>query len=511
MSRSLKLCLAEYPRVMLEAIAEGWGLTLTDEQLPEIVERLVADMTNSDNVRRVIRKLSDVELAALATVAGAGQTKAHALARKYGDVRHLGPGRLEWEQAWRTPASAVEHLWFLGLLHIGYGMDERFHGKVFFVPPEILLAIPSLAVSRPEFKVRVVPAPQNVRDDGESLARGVFVLLSYLRNGSVRSRRGILSARDLNRLLPRLRHAGLRTERTDTPHAPHLSFLQHMCLKAGLARRPEGLWKPTDEAARWLKQDALNRCRSLYQVWLDDPDWNELWIMPGTRCEDTGWHNDPIIARKAVIACLNTCPANSWIDAASFLGALYELDPDFMRPDGDYDSWYIRDAVSGRYLMGFSSWHQVEGELVRHLLETSLAWLGVVALGYSAMGERADRFMLTDRGAVIMGSSGITPAPPLRLMVRPDLQVIVPHEASWYDRFLLERFARWVDEGPHSARYRIDAQSIRTCLDEGVGPDQILAFLRRAGGARVPAPVVRSVRGWGSDGNTGSCRPVPLS
>lgn len=511
MPRSLKACLAEYPRVMLEAIAESWGVTLTDEQLPEIVDRLVADMTNPDNARRVIGRLSDVERDALATVARAGQARAHVIARKYGDVRHLGPGRLEWEQAWRTPASAVERLWFSGLLHIGYGMDQLFHGKVFFVPPEIPHALPPLAVNRPEFAVRVVPEPHDMRDDGDSLAYGIFVLLAYLRNASVRSRTGNLPARDLSHLLPRLRYAGLAPERKDAAQARRVGFLQHLTRKALLASRLEGQWKPTDAAALWLKQDALTRCRRLYQAWLKDPDWNELWLMPAVRCEDTGWRNDPLLARKAVIACLARCPANSWIDTLSFVKALYDLDPDFMRPDGDYDSWYIRDAASGRYLTGFSSWLQVEGELIRYVLEAPLCWLGMVATGCSALGERMDRFKLTERGAAILGSGGIALATPTRLTVQSDLQVIVPHGASWYDRFLLERFARWVNEGTESARYRIDARSIRGCVEQGSGPDQILAFLRRASAGRVPATVVKYVRKCsGASGCDGSPHKTSL-
>ena len=119
--------------------------------------------------------------------------------------------------------------------------------------------------------------------------------------------------------------------------------------------------------------------------------------------------------------------------------------------------------------------------------------------------------MLTDRGAAILGSRTVAPAPPLRLTVQPDLQVIVPREASWYDRFLLERFARWVDEGPQSASYRMNAQSIRACLEQGIGSDQILAFLRRASAARVPAPVVRAVRAWSSAVGPGSSKSLPHS
>ncbi|NIO71720.1 MAG: hypothetical protein GTN71_22490, partial [Anaerolineae bacterium] len=49
-----------------------------------------------------------------------------------------------------------------------------------------------------------------------------------------------------------------------------------------------------------------------------------------------------------------------------------ESDPDFQRPDGDYSSWYIRQADTGRYLSGFESWDQVEGALIAYLIAQPL-------------------------------------------------------------------------------------------------------------------------------------------
>ncbi len=125
MTRPLRDCLNEYPRIMLEAIAEGWGIPLTDERTPEIVARLTEEMTDPEAMRMVLQRLSDVEREALAFVVAMSQVKAHVMTRKYGAIRRLGPGRLEWEQAWRQPASITEKLWFLGFIYRTYGMNEQ--------------------------------------------------------------------------------------------------------------------------------------------------------------------------------------------------------------------------------------------------------------------------------------------------------------------------------------------------------------------------------------------------
>ncbi len=499
MPRSLRDALTEYPRIMLEAIADGWGIALTDEQMPEIVDRLAAEMVNPESVQYVLRRLNEAEQTALAYVATVGQVKAHVMARQYGAIRPLGPGRLEWEAAWRQPVSAAERLWFLGLIYREYAQDERYHGDVFCIPAELCAALPPLRIELPAFHVEPAAHPAAIRDDRDALAHDIFVVLSYVRRHEVRTRtprgesevaKGILTTRELSALHPRL--AG-------SPEAQRLRFLLHLCARAGLIGVKEGLWRPTEEAATWLKGSEIARMRALYQAWLEDADWNELWLMPGVRCEGTGWRNDPLLPRRVVVDYLRRCPAAAWWTTGSFVESLHGVAPDLMRPDGDYDSWYIRDVRTGQYLLGWGSWPRVEGALIRYLLQHPLRWLGVVAIGQVEGETEASSFMLTQPGAAVLGTGEVAPGQPERIIMQPDLHVLVPRGASWYDRFLLERFARWSDEKEGIARYRLEAGTVRAYLAEGVSVEQILAFLRRVTGDRLPPKVVRTLQSWAAN------------
>jgi hypothetical protein len=487
MARSLRICLAEYPRIMLEAIAEGWGIALTNKQLPEVVDRLALEMTNSDNLQLLLQRLSAPERQALALVAATGQVKAHVLTRRYGELRHFGPGKLEWAHAWREPATLVERLWFLGLLYAGYGTDERFRGQVFFIPPEILAALPPMSAALPVFHVESAPIPAIVHDDSEALAQDASTILSYLRNNQVHARTGILSSQDLPRLRPRW--SGPAT-------VGRLSFVQHLCKASGLVSKAPGVWKPTAAAADWLKASPCDRRRSLYQAWQHDAEWNELWLVPGIRCEKTGWHNDPVSARQGVLRSLAQCAVGTWCTIESFITAIHEVSPDFLRPDGDYDSWYIRHAKTGHYLTGYQNWDKVEGALIHYLLESNLRWLGIVALGGTRQEDPLDRFMLTPGGAATLGLSE-GPQPVLRpFLLQPEMQVLVPRESNWYDRYLLERFARWLGEQSAGTTYVLDKPSVQGGLQSSISLDQILAFLRRTTGRTPPSPIVRTLRAW---------------
>jgi hypothetical protein len=258
----------------------------------------------------------------------------------------------------------------------------------------------------------------------------------------------------------------------------------------------EGRWTPTAEAATWLKGGDITRRRALYLAWLQDAEWNELRSMSGVVCEDTGWRNDPLLPRPVVVDYLRQCPVATWWTMRSFVDSLHEVAPDLMRPDGDYESWYIRDAQTGQYLMGWGSWDKVEGALIRHLLQASLHWLGVVAVGQVKGETGASAFMVTQSGAAMLSATEIAERRPQRMTVQADLQVMVPREASWYDRFLLERLARWLDETGTMARYRLDSAAVRAYLSTGVTMEQILAFLRRVTGNRLPPGMVRALQSW---------------
>ncbi len=453
-------------------------------------------MTNAETVEMVVQRLDDTEKEALAYVRHMGQAKAHVLARRYGPIRPFGPGRLEWEQEWRKPTSASERLWFLGLIHRDYGLDEEYHGEVFFVPPEIGRVLPPLRASLPVFRVDPAELPAAVRYDKDALARDAFVMLSHLRHHDVRAKKGVLAKHELDQARRRL----------SNDHPPRLQLLQHLCQQAGLVRRHKGVWEPTAQAAEWLKAEPLARGAALFEAWLKDWDWNDLCLVPDISCEDTGWRNDPVLARQGLIRHLHKCPLEAWLTVDSLIESIHQVDPDFMRPDGDYDSWYIRDISTGHYLMGYRNWNQVEGAFISYLLENPLLWLGAVALGYAQGCSQAASFKLTADGAAIVGlgkaigprDSGFpgqdSSLPPI--VLQPDLQVLVPREASWYDRFLLERFARWIDEQHGTVRYAIDAASVHTALQKGITIRQIKAFLRRASQGRVPGEMIRILDSW---------------
>jgi hypothetical protein len=496
MRPTLRESLEDYPAVMLEAVAEGWGLSLLDEQLPETVERLVSEMTDPAALERMTSQLSRDERQALSYVAALGEVKRHVMARKYGRIRRLGPGRLEWERAWREPTSAAERLWFLGLIHRGYRKDEQYHGEVYYVPEEIREALPALEVVWPVPSLKRTPRPPDVLEDGDALARDAFVFLSHVRNHDVREKRGVLSRHELARIRARL----------SSLEAPRLQFLQHLCERSELLCREAGIWQPTRHAAAWLKLEPLSRQRLLFSSWLDDGSWNDLLHVPSLNCEDTGWGNDPVLARQAVVTWLREAPPGIWLCTESLLTTVRDLEPDFARPDGDYESWYIRDATSGQYLTGFHHWDMVEGAYIRYLLGHPLRWLGVTNVSAGDIPGFPSSFQVTADGAELLAARsserervGRRPGAlqgTRHVDVEPDGRLLISLDASWYDRFILERFSEWLRERNRVAEYRMTQQTVRKAAAEGIRARQVEAFLRHVTGDCLPSKLRRNIHLW---------------
>lgn len=490
MERDLKTCLGEHLRVMLEAIAEGWRIPLADERTDELIALLHDEMTKPGAATALLNRLSDAEREALGYVVALGEVKGHDMLRRYGGIRHLGAGRLEWENAWRAPVSTTERLFFLGLVFRGYSADESYHGQVFFVPPDLRAALPPLPVTLPRFECHPAPTPESVWDADDTFCEDVLAILVHLRKHEVRARKGILAAHEMRTLASRL---------TGMQNRQRLALLQHMCERTGMIVREEGVWKPTAVAADWLRRTPTGRRQWLFEAWAADPTVNELCQVPSINCEQTGWRNDPVLARRTVLHYLAQCPVGQWLTLSSFVGSLHEVAPDLQRPDGDYDSWFIRDAKTGQYLSGFENWERVEGAYIRYLLVGPLVWLGIVAVGRSEQAAAADVFALRPEESIALKSDLEEEPSLLPLTVQPDHTVLAQEPADWYDRFLLERFARWVGRKDGTAHYRITRDSVREGVVRELTASQITAFLRRASAGRAPAAVLRAVQRWADE------------
>jgi hypothetical protein len=228
---------------------------------------------------------------------------------------------------------------------------------------------------------------------------------------------------------------------------------------------------------------------------------NELHMLPNLSPEGN-WENDPLRARQAVLGQLLGIPKDTWWNLDAFIAAIKQRDPDFQRPAGDYDSWFIRDTQSGEYLRGFEHWEEVDGRLIRYILSGPLHWLGVLDLACLEPGHEVAAFRLSGWSSSLL--KGETPkGMPVEketIVVRSDARIsarwLVPRRA----RYQLARFCEWGKRTPDEYQYRISPQSLIDAQKQGLTVSQLLVLLNRYAQA-VPPSLVKALERWEKKGS----------
>lgn len=506
MLKNLHDSLLDYDLPMLRAVARARGHELHETRQPEAVKELSARLLTSESVEWALSRLDERGREALdALLRAGGEMKLHIFTHHYGPVRAMGPGRLEREKVWMEPETPAEQLWFTGLMFRTFAEVSGGHRAEFvYVPSDVLPLLPPVAVVTPTFRVSAVEAPAVIRTATTALVDALFALLVNLQMHPAPLERGELT-RSARRRTHRYMHLPFDADRNDPEGeepSSYVQFLYHLSLGTKLARETDRRLKPNpDEARRWLKWRRDQQLFFLQRFWSSDPTWNELRHIPSLELEDTGWTNDTVMARQAILGHLKACPPGAWLSLESFIAAVKAVDPDFARPDGDYRSWYIRDARTGVYLMDFACWDYVERELIVHLLNAPLHWLGAVDLGFS--GEdvaEPEAFRLNPNGLALLGLAdppSVAEAAPPSLLVRDDFTIHLDEGGRLFEQFQLHRFAQ-LKEGRKGRGlvFQITRSSLATAHQQGISPKMILSLLQRLSPTPLPTRVLKALRHW---------------
>ena len=227
----------------------------------------------------------------------------------------------------------------------------------------------------------------------------------------------------------------------------------------------------------FLEQPRPEQRFTLWEAWRTSPEWNDLERIPGLDCSWGDWQNNPLQTREVVLQLLGRLLPGAWYSQADVINAIKETLPDFQRPTGDYDSWYIRDENTQEFLRGFEHWDQVEGVLLRFLLNGPLYWLSTMDLAEPSAGDDL-LFSLSGWGARWLGHDSEIPNETRRpaIVVEEDFTVELPAGTPLVDRFRVERFSSWQASYPQFL-YQINRRSLTRAAGEGVQPDRILDFL----------------------------------
>lgn len=480
---------------MLPLLAKFWKANLTGKDAPAVIDTLAQAMLNRDRAEQVWAALTDEQRGVLQMLIGSGGRMPLAkFSRLFGEIRQMGAAQIERANPLDNPASVAEGLYYRGLISQAFEQADTGPRVVVYIPPDLLDVLPVRQTSYSNLQAEPVEAApaavetlanvQHVVTADTSIVDDMTTLLAYLQLHAPLLDNDNLAPADIAALLPHL----LKTHKTRLP------FLLGVGISADLIEVQAGKAYPKRaETRRWLAAPRASQVQSLADAWRGSAVYRDLWHVPGLHPDPGGELDeyDPAVARENFLELLaEGAPKQDWWSLEAFIQTVKATDPDFQRPGGDYESWYIRND-EGEYLQGFESWEAVEGALIEFYITGPMHWLGLVD-----RGEDAAR--LTAYGRAFLGHAPWpTPAEPEdKITLKDDGTLLVSRKIARVDRFQIARFTSWVSAGDPYA-YKVDAASVQRAAAQGINAGHISSFLSRMLNEQpLPPAVARLLESW---------------
>jgi hypothetical protein len=496
----------------LRIVASLWGIELTSSDASEAAVELSESLCDAELLDEVVSTLPQDGRSALEALAAEnGRMPWVAFARRFGDVREMGAGKRDRERPHLNPNSAAEVLWYRALIAKAFFDGDKGLQEFAFIPDDFMMALdfsdiaksteseaadeeeldseeldyieelaeaedeaPAPSQSAPPKPVPVV-TPAAAKTD-QSLGR----------QASPAEKAVVILARDrilddACTLLAALR-MGLEPPETKIPAKVLTEFLMAAKIIVKGAPQPEPV-------KNFLEAPRAKALEMLVEAWQNSKSFNELRQIPGLSCEGE-WKNDPLETREFLLNLLEPVPDEQWWSIGAFVRDVKAKYPDYQRPAGDYDSWFIKREADGVFLRGFSSWDEVDGALIRYFFQV-LHWLAQIDLAAADEGKAATSFRLSsleqeeESGKIAVASNG-----------RISVDRLTPRVA----RYQVARFCEWDDEKEDEYRYRVTPKSLKRAKEQGLKAEHLLGILRKHASGPIPPPFVKALQRWEMNG-----------
>jgi hypothetical protein len=399
--------------------------------------------------------------------------------RKFGELREMGAARRDKEQPQRRPISTTEVLWYRALIGRAFFDSPQGPFEFAYIPDEMLAVLPlgpaaenaALGrLARPEERAVIIPANDKIVGETCTLLAGLRLELNE----------------------------DQLTAAEDWQTSP--SILKAL-LKA--ARILDESGQPNPKATRlFLEAGRGQALAQLVQAWLQGKQFNELRLMPGLVTEGN-WENDPLTTRNKVLEFTRSAPAGQWWSISALIADVKVRHPDFQRPAGDYDSWYLRAAAGSEYLRGFGYWDAVDGALLAFVLRGPMHWLGLLDVASPAEGKPATAFRWSAWAKDLL--AGRAPkglqVESLKLKVDSRGVVSVPRLAPRAVRYQVARFASWLPVKAETYQYQLTARSLEAARKHGLKIQQLLSLLKAHSAAALPPNLLQALKRWEQHGS----------
>jgi len=479
--------LQRYDLGYLHIIADLWGvkLRITEEEESAqkgAVQQLLQALLDPGMVYEIVEALPEnARLAIDDLVKNGGQLPWSLFTRRYGAVREMGAAKRDRVLPHRNPVSPAETLWYRAIIARAFQDTPAGLQEYAYLPTDLIPLLPlSAGTSASPLGRQALPkersSPIPVRD---TILDHACTLLAALRSGLSLGSKEFLDSSWMS-------YAAL---------SPEPATLQSLLVSAGLVDQQSDT--PYPEATRhFLELPRGEALTFLARAWLTSQTFNELRLLPGLRVEGD-WQNDPLRARQAILNFLSPLPRGTWWSLNALIEAIKHTHPDFQRPAGDYDSWYLYDTSAHSFLRGFEYWERVDGALLRYLITGPMHWLGILDLASPGAGHPPAAFRLSQWAAALLQGEPVEGLQEENesLLISSDARLRMPILVPRAVRYQVARFSRWEKATERDYTYRITDASLKRAREQGLSVSHLLSLLRRHSNT-VPPSLGKALERW---------------
>ncbi len=467
----------------LEIIADLWGLTLQAPDVrqgrKELAKALLADKTL---IEEVIEGFAVEEQSALSNLLSqGGQIQWKLFSQQHGAIREMGPGRRDREKPYLVPISAAERLWYYALIARAFFDTPTGPQEFAYIPNDLVTLMPNFLrtqpagapLSRPATPAeRAHPYPAN-----DNLLDYATTLLAALRMGMETE-----SLESISRGWP-----------VDIPS------LTALLTTAGLLA-DEG--RPIAEAVRsFLEAPRPNALAQLAIAWLESTAYDDLRLIPDLSAEGA-WQINPLELRQSAMGMIRSLESSTWWSLPALISSVKTHHPHFLRPDGDYNSWYLKDRRTNEYLRGFEYWEQVEGAYLHRMITGPMHWMGLVDLAAPQKDAPVSVFRFSSWAPDLF--EGKPPAIPWEEDQSPKVnsqgQILVPRLTPRAARYLIARFCEWGPPKRDFYTYTLTPSSLENAGKQGLTVKHLVSLLQRYSDTPLPPNTLQALKRWEQHG-----------
>jgi hypothetical protein len=472
----------------LKMVASTWRIELNAPDAATALPVLASTLLSRPLIAEMLEDLPEEAREALQVLLeNEGRLPWSQFCRRFGEMRAMGPAKRDRERPDIKPVSTVEILWYRALIS----------KAIFNLPPEPkdYAYIPDDLIEylHPLGAERIIPIgrPASPAECAHPL-QATDQIIDHACT--------LLAGRRMNAEPQSI-------FLSESPISP--LYLSELLRAAGLV---DYMGFPLPDAVRsFLEASRGEALALLANAWLHSESFNDLRLLPGLKFEGE-WVNQPLQTRQAILEMLSQLPQDTWWSLPAFVNGVRDRRPDFQRPAGDYDSWFIRKEGADTFLRGFSSWDVVDGALLRFIITGPLHWLGIIDLAAPDTKAAPTAFRPSAWATALWHGNppGGLPQEKAPVRVSSDGRLVLSNLTPRWVRYQVARMCQWESASGSEYRYRLAPSSLEQAQQQGLRPVHLITLLRKFAAGPLPPDLIEALERWEKLGVQAVIEPAVL-